>query len=126
MQGRSTFKAIHILLETSLTQIFRDAQKKSPRKHQVDSIDQMCYNIGMKQKKQMIANQDQIEHLIANQDQIAVAEHLPVFEQAHDELQAEMTERERIYRRSKRWRFYAHVVTIRNRLRQAKEKQDAR
>lgn len=76
--------------------------------------------------KQMITNQDQIEHLIARQDQITVAEHLPVFEQAHDQLQAGMTERERIYRRSNRWRLFAHVVTIRNRLRQEKEKQDAR
>ena len=76
--------------------------------------------------KQKIHNQDQIEHLIANQHEIAVAEHLPLFEQAHDELQARMTERERIYRRSQRWRLFAFVVTIRNRLRQEKEKQDAR
>ena len=73
----------------------------------------------------MIQNQDQIEHLIANQDEIVVAEHLPLFEQAHDQLQAEMTDRERIYRRSQRWRLFAFVVTIRNRLRQEKEKHDA-
>lgn len=86
----------------------------------------MCYNTGMKQKKQMIANQDQIQHLIANQHLLTVAEHLAVFEQAHAELQAGMTQRERIYRRSTRWRLFAHVVTIRNRLQQDKEKQHDR
>ncbi len=75
--------------------------------------------------KQMIQNQDHIEHLIANQHEITVREHLSVFEQAHDELQAKMTQQERIYRRSNRWRLFALVVTIRNRLQQEKEQHDA-
>lgn len=73
--------------------------------------------------KPYLDNQTEIDTLIKDQSQITVAQHLTVFERAVQELRAQMTDREHLWGRSKRYRLWSICITIRNRLLQHKEQQ---
>ena len=71
--------------------------------------------------KSYLDNQAEIDRLIQHQSQITVPQHLAVFERACHDLRSQMTDREHLWGRSKRYRLWSICVTIRNRLRQHKE-----